>query len=186
MQRAFTLIELLVVIAIIGILASVVLTSIAPARERARDARRIAELNQMQKALEVYYVQNKTYPAFTAFTTVDPCGSNWCALEAAMQPYMERLPRDPLQPDVNYPYFYDSNAGDNYQSYGLMARMENPSNYWRVDADGGYYDDPDCCYYEVGPQPAYCMQKYAASGLPADRNWWPLPGQEANVCRGGN
>lgn len=70
-QRGFTLIELLVVIAIIGILSSVVLASLNQARSKSRDARRVADIKQVQTALELYYDANSSsYP--TATTSLVP------------------------------------------------------------------------------------------------------------------
>ncbi len=60
-SRGFTLIELLVVISIIGILSSVVLASLNSARAKARDARRMSDLNSIQIALEMYYLDYGTY-----------------------------------------------------------------------------------------------------------------------------
>ncbi|PIZ56329.1 MAG: prepilin-type cleavage/methylation domain-containing protein, partial [Candidatus Tagabacteria bacterium CG_4_10_14_0_2_um_filter_40_13] len=54
-KKGFTLIELLVVIAIIGILASVVLASLNSARKKSRDARRVADIKQIQLALEMFF-----------------------------------------------------------------------------------------------------------------------------------
>jgi len=54
-SMGFTLIELLVVISIIGLLSSIVLTSVNSARAKARDARRLADLRQIQNALALYY-----------------------------------------------------------------------------------------------------------------------------------
>ncbi len=61
-EKGFTLIELLVVIAVIGILASVVLASLNSARGKARDARRLSDVQQLQTALEFYYDTYGFYP----------------------------------------------------------------------------------------------------------------------------
>ena len=67
-QKGFTLIELLVVIAIIGILSAVVLVSLNSARQKSRDAKRLADTRQMMTALELFYNDNGGYPAATSGT----------------------------------------------------------------------------------------------------------------------
>lgn len=59
---AFTLLEVMVVISIISLLSSIVLTSTASARRAARDTKRIADMLEIRKALEMYYNDYGYYP----------------------------------------------------------------------------------------------------------------------------
>jgi len=69
-KKGFTLIELLIVIAIIGILASIVLVSLSNARAKARDAQRLAQIDSVRKALEIYFLEHGEYPS----SDYDGCG----------------------------------------------------------------------------------------------------------------
>jgi prepilin-type N-terminal cleavage/methylation domain-containing protein len=65
LNKGFTLIELLVVIAIIGVLSSIVMSSINNARSKARDTIRISEMLQIKNALELYRLTYNIYPSNT-------------------------------------------------------------------------------------------------------------------------
>lgn len=58
----FTLLELLVVIAIIGIISSATVVNLNQAKAKARDARRLSDITQLRKALEIYYYTVGEYP----------------------------------------------------------------------------------------------------------------------------
>jgi type II secretory pathway pseudopilin PulG len=61
-KKSFTIIELLVIISIIGLLSSVVLVYVQGQIEKARDARRISDMDQIQKSLEIYFDKKGKYP----------------------------------------------------------------------------------------------------------------------------
>ena len=112
--NGFTLIELLVVIAIIGVLASVVLASLNTARTKSRDARRIADIKQIQLALELYFDSGSAYPANGSLYTDD-----------VLKPtYIPTVPIDPLggaTPNYKYCLITDT-------SYHLAATLEEGTN----------------------------------------------------------
>jgi prepilin-type N-terminal cleavage/methylation domain-containing protein len=108
-KQAFTLIELLVVIAIIGVLSTLAVVALQNARKNARDAKRIADVKQMQTALELYFNDAGQYPA--TVTSTITYGANV---------YMATVPTAPIPPDG------DCAEGDNTYSYS-PAGSENES-----------------------------------------------------------
>lgn len=62
-KQGFSLIELLVVITIITALLGVAIPNFLGARQRARDAKKKAELRELKSALRLYYNDYQKYPA---------------------------------------------------------------------------------------------------------------------------
>jgi prepilin-type N-terminal cleavage/methylation domain-containing protein len=138
-HKGFTLIELLVVISIIGLLASVVLVSLNGARRKARDAKRIGDLNQMAKAFELFFNDNNSYPtnnqAATTYGTLDNCsGSAGCA-PGLVPKYINYIPTAPVPEDgacqlSSYPY-------NNYRYAGTGVGINQANNYAIIFCLGG-------------------------------------------------
>jgi prepilin-type N-terminal cleavage/methylation domain-containing protein len=125
-NQGFTLVELLLVVGILGILSMAVLLTLNPFTQiqKGNDAKRKADLSQIQKALEVYYQDYGAYPDQLSYkldpiTTPGPppikTQKNW---GSSWQPYMNVLPSDPV-PTKHYVY-YTSNG----QFYYLYASLD--------------------------------------------------------------
>jgi len=72
-KKGYTLLEILLVIGAIGILASIVVVAINPLRQiqKARDAEKESEINQIYKALEQYNIAEGRYPETVVLETED-------------------------------------------------------------------------------------------------------------------
>jgi len=97
-KKCFTLIELLVVVAIMGLLAALAVIALNTARARARDARRVSDIKQIQTALELYYMDNYKYPPDLAPTSIEGLclsSTSGFANPCAGVTYMGTVPANP-------------------------------------------------------------------------------------------
>ena len=139
-ERGFTLIELLVVIAIIGILSSIVLASLNTARAKARDARRLSDLKELQTALELYFSDYNSYPVSTS-------QANTVTALAALAPnYMSVLSDDPLGGSNHYQYM--STASGAFYCLGSIIEGTAPASTCNTTSLGASLTGVQ---YAVGP-----------------------------------
>lgn len=124
MKKGFTLIELLVVVSIIGVLATIIITSLGDTRARARDAQRDQDMRSIQNALELYYADNGRYPIHNWKYSTD---ADWDTFTGI------NLPEDPVNESgnatsggtLNYTYTSRNSAQYCYgQVYLLVSNRE--------------------------------------------------------------
>lgn len=148
-RGGFTLVELLVVISIISLLASTVFASLNSARAKARDAQRVQALNEMRKAIELYFDNNGNYPPasylglYNGVWSVTSCSrdsASWTTLQGNLATYIPTLSKDPVNTNPNidfcippldwslglgfsqYAYFYITNQ--TRSDYDLVTVLE--------------------------------------------------------------
>lgn len=78
LKRGFTLIEILIVIAIISLLSSIILTALGGSRDHAQDARTRAQVHVYKTFLELYSIDNNTYPPCLDTNGVPMQDDDWC------------------------------------------------------------------------------------------------------------
>ena len=118
--RGFTLIEIMVVIVIIGLLAAVIVPTVMGKVDDARVAKAKADIQSLEAALSMYYLDNSKYPSseqgITALTEqpTDPSITHW-------RPggYLERISKDPW--GNPYLYTFPGTHGKQYDLYTLGA-----------------------------------------------------------------
>ena len=158
-NRGFTLVELLVVIAIVAILAAVVVLVINPLEltRRSRDAARLADLANLQQAINVG-VQEATGSGTAGILctgTTAPCtsdsgagtrssnGAGWVKVNLSTQKSVSvpTLPIDPVNSGTEV-YRYSSNG----TAWEIDASLESTQQSSKMASDGGNCDTR----YEVG------------------------------------
>jgi general secretion pathway protein G len=192
---AFTMVELLVVIAIIGLLASLLLSALAPAKERAKVVRVHGELYGIGLALEMYSMDNESNPPVRV-----NCNSNlredWCELpvELAQQGY---LPHGPAGCDADIEDVF--NCGHTYKyaapgpqllngaptaNYSLWVPTNAPTD---MSGGGKYFTDPKISpvrwvVWSLGPQPNSPKSLGTYAPLSSD-DWYQRTGDSGVIVR---
>ena len=144
LHKGFTLLELLVVIAIIGLLSTLAVAALDNARTKASDVKRISDLRQLSKALELYYDENQQYPHQDNYGGCNSSDNGGCdpggwLPDLVAGGFIGSLPFDPTQEAGdnnpytaanNHTYSYNSFSADgqNNQHYQLLASLEDENN----------------------------------------------------------
>lgn len=123
MKRGFTIIELLVVVAIISLLVSFVLVQLSQSRAKARDTRRVADINTLVTGLVLYNNQTGEYP--NPYTNEVINGSDSISNALRAQNVLMGIIRDPMNSDP-YQYKYSSAAGS---TFSITYYLETNSVY---------------------------------------------------------
>ena len=121
----FTLVELIVVIVILAILATIAFLSFNSQSSAARNSTRMADINNVTKSLELYFIKTWSYPAPDSNVTITYLGWDlwyqwtiWDSLTKRLQSLSKKV-IDPLD---STEYWYSKIAyGSAYQ---LSAKFE--------------------------------------------------------------
>lgn len=103
-QTGFTLIEIIVVVVIIGILATLIAPKFLGRTDDARITKAKNDIKALESALELYKLDNYTYPttdqgleALVTKPSAEPAPANW-----KDGGYIKHLSKDPWQRDYLY------------------------------------------------------------------------------------
>lgn len=143
-NKGFTLIEILIVVMVIGILAGVMLRviNIDDVRKKTRDSQRVADLKKIQTALELYFVDTRSYPN-TSDAWVSVTAGN-IVYDSLISSYINQIPSDPKASTVGN-YMYRSDGG----SYYLTAPLELSDNFTSSPCSDSQYQGAEIGCYEV-------------------------------------
>jgi len=108
-QSGFTIVELLIVIVVIGVLAAITIVTYSGIQDRARYAAYRSDIESMNKAILLYYIDNGTYPVTGCITNGATGTGDF--IPGLVPKYLPKIPPVPnWLSGTNY-YAYCASAG---------------------------------------------------------------------------
>ncbi len=160
MKKGFTLIELLIVIMILGVMAALITGNFFTSLKKGRDAKRKADLEQVQRALEMYYEDKRTYPTFALPFGGKLCETTLCLV--AEKVYMQKLPDDPTS---GKDYEYLSAGGTNYKLFACLENNQQMLPYISSDYTIATMTSCGACKDSVGATVTNCIWGVSSSNI---------------------
>ena len=129
-KNGFTIVELLIVIVVIAILAAISVVAYNGIQERARFSSMRSDIASINKAIQLYYADNGSYPITPAGGSGQPCSGNWCGWDQAggdnfipgLSPeYISIIPQLPTSNVNGETYLYRSPSGTDYKLIRLLS-----------------------------------------------------------------
>jgi len=127
-KKGFSLLELLIVITIVGLLSSIILSSVSQSRSRAYDSKIKQQLSSFRTAAEIYF-SNQTPNVYGPAVSVCTAGifNNVSAANGTPGLYL-----DP----ISLPSFVQLVCQSTDSAYAVKATLSSGAEYWCVDNKG--------------------------------------------------
>lgn len=126
----FTLIEVVVVIGIIAILTTIAYASLTQIRAKSRDQKRVADVHEIQLALEYFFNKNGQYPEMIWPAT--PTEES-----VSLKSFLGSEPKAPTSGEIySYIPIKETSEATRCSSYHLWTRLELNSS--ALDSKKGY------------------------------------------------
>lgn len=116
-KNGFTILELLISVAIIALLSSIILVGISSIKERSRDTRRMSDVNEIQKALNLYFTNHNTFPVFPIEITIT--GEDAFSTVLENEKLITAVPMDPMPSFGSYKYQSNTTGTNFYLNFCL-------------------------------------------------------------------
>lgn len=116
-MAGFSTLEFFVVLSIVILMSGLLMAVFHDPKKEARDTRRISDVKDFARALELYSSDNKSYPAAAALTTITGNDSITTLLTGSGA--LDKPVVDPLMPTYEYRYQTNMNASNYHIEFCL-------------------------------------------------------------------